>query len=234
VIFPETLNTVVIDHHASNAGFGKINLVDPTYSSVCQIVFDLFGCWSVPITEDMATCLLMGIYTDSGGFKYPPTNFQTFEVASKLSKIAPNYNANIFKLENSNEPEQIKFLGLALTSIRLFFRGQVAISMLPFEQFAKNNLLPRHSEKMEVANTLKSVVDWKIGASFIETEKNIVNVSFRTQDPEKFDVAKIAVATGSGGGHKAAAGTRLTMPFEEAKKFLLETIQKVYPELGTP
>jgi nanoRNase/pAp phosphatase (c-di-AMP/oligoRNAs hydrolase) len=49
-----------------------------------------------------------------------------------------------------------------------------------------------------------------------------------------YDVSKIAVATGYGGGHRAAAGARIAKEFNEAKAFILDTIQKVYPELGNP
>jgi len=36
------------------------------------------------------------------------------------------------------------------------------------------------------------------------------------------------------GGHMYAAGATFKMPFNQAKKHLLQTIQKVYPDLGQP
>ena len=68
----------------------------------------------------------------------------------------------------------------------------------------------------------------------LEKEPHNVRISMRTRDAQKFDVAKIAIGTGFGGGHPAAAGARLKMSLPEAKKPLLETIQKVYPDLGQP
>lgn len=41
ISFPESMNTVVIDHHPTNGKFGKINLVEPTYSSTSQILYEL-------------------------------------------------------------------------------------------------------------------------------------------------------------------------------------------------
>jgi len=232
VVFPDSLNTVVIDHHNSNEGFGQVNLVDKSYSSASQIVFDLLKIWNLEIGKDAALCLLLGIYGDSGGFKYPPTDHNTLLAAAELAKINPDFTKAIFALENNNEPEQVAYLGLALSSVEHYFSGQVAMSVVSYEKLKEKNILPRQTEKMDVANTLKSVTGWKIGVSFVEVEPGIVSVSFRTQDSEKYDVSKIAVATGFGGGHKAAAGTRLPMKFDKAKQFLLETIKKTYPELG--
>lgn len=233
IIFPASLQTVVIDHHSSNKEFGNINLVDTSYGSLAEMVYDLFKLWSVDISPEMAISLFTGIYTDTG-FKYPRTTYETFAAASELVRIYPNFPRTIFELENSEEPERVKFLGLALSSIETHFNNSVAISAISYEQMAKLGIKQQHTEKTDIPNILKSVIGWNIGIKMSEVEPGKVSVSFRTRDEKKWDVAKIAVATGSGGGHPAAAGATIKLPFDQAKKFLLETIQKVYPELGQP
>jgi len=235
IVFPEKLTTIVIDHHSTNEGFGTIDLVETSYSATCRILYDLIKEWRQPITAEMAVCLLMGIYTDSGGFKYLlKTSRETFLAAADLITIYPDFPKAIFTYENMGQPEQISYLGLALSSIETFFSGKVAMAVVPYKELAKRGIKKEHTDKMEVSNYLKSVVGWEIGISFTEVEPNVVNLSLRTRDAEKFNVAKIALATGFGGGLKAAAGATLKMPFQEAKKFLLETIKKVYPGLGEP
>ncbi|KKQ49582.1 MAG: Phosphoesterase domain-containing protein [Candidatus Shapirobacteria bacterium GW2011_GWE1_38_10] len=232
VVFPKALNTIVVDHHASNTGFGQINLIDKTSPATCQILFELFTELKIKITSEIATCLFAGIYADSGGFKYSSTSSKTFSICAKLTKIAPNFSQTIFNLENNDRPERPKLLGLHLNNIKTYFNYRVAISALPQKLVYKNNLNSDDSVNSEIANTLKSVVGWEIGISMIEAGKNKVKVSFRTRDSEKFDVAAIASATGFGGGHMAAAGALIPQPLTKAKRLVLRAISRLHPELG--
>lgn len=45
--FPNSLKTVVIDHHLTNSNFAQTNLVDITYPAAAQMVYDLFIFWHV-------------------------------------------------------------------------------------------------------------------------------------------------------------------------------------------
>lgn len=232
IVFPENLKTIVLDHHASNDGYGSINLIDASYPATAQIVFDLFQTWKIKITPQIAECLMLGIYSDTGGFKYSGTTSHTFDAASQLASIYPQYTKSIYLFENNLEPQHITFISLALAHIENYFENKVRIAAISYAVLKDHSIEKRHADKMELANTLKAVVGTEIGISFIETEPNIISVSMRSRNPDKYDVSKIAVATKVGGGHRAAAGARVAMPFEEAKTFLLETIQQVYPELG--
>ncbi|HJZ05668.1 hypothetical protein A2634_05215 [Candidatus Amesbacteria bacterium RIFCSPHIGHO2_01_FULL_48_32] len=232
--FPESLRTIVIDHHATNTEFANINLVDSTYPAVCQMIYDLFQEWKVEISPEAAVSLFVGIYSDTGGFKYQNTDANTLLAAAHLAKINPDFPKIIFELENNYEPEQIKFIGLCLTHIETYFFNRVAIAAVPYSVLQENSIRKEHTEKAEISNMLKSVKDWEIGIRFTEAEPGIVTLSFRTRNPDKHDVGKLAMATGFGGGHKSASGATFKMPFEQARKHLLETIQKVYPDLGEP
>ncbi len=224
---------MVIDHHASNNKYGNINLVDTSYPAVCQLVADLLECWNIQLSPEAAVCLLMGIYTDTGGFKYPPTSASTFYTTAKLVERVPDFYKTIFLFENSLKPGQIKFIGLALSNIHNYFSGKLAISEVSYKQIIAAGIAPEETEKSEVSNFLKSVIGWEIGVNMKEKKPGFVELSMRTRDPEKFPVGKLAVEIG-GGGHPAAAGARLTMPFEEAKEYLLKAVNKLYPELGNP
>jgi nanoRNase/pAp phosphatase (c-di-AMP/oligoRNAs hydrolase) len=83
----------------------------------------------------------------------------------------------------------------------------------------------------QIANMLKSVVGWDIGISLTEVEYHHILASFRTRDPEKYNVGAIAKATGFGGGHKAAAGALYPFSMTKTKKIIKEAIAKLYPEV---
>ena len=234
VSFPPDLNTVVIDHHASNPGFADIYLIDDTSPSTCQIVSQLLSDWKANITVSMATNLIIGIYTDTGGFKYPKTTSRTFEIIAKLTSISPNYSEFIFQMENRNDPGQIRFRAVALNNLKEFFSNHVVFSSVSRIQMKKNNISRNHTEKSDIANLLKSVEGWDIAVSIVETDPGVSTISLRTRDPKKYDLSQIALATGSGGGHPAAAGATLKKSIKGTQQKLIEIIQKLHPELGKP
>ena len=84
VVFPPTLKVIVIDHHQTNGGYGSINLIEPNYPANCQILFDLFKLWNVKLDASIAANLFIGIYTDTGSFKFAGVNHYTFDVARQL------------------------------------------------------------------------------------------------------------------------------------------------------
>lgn len=233
VVFPATMRVINIDHHGTNPEYGNINLVDTDSPATAELIYQLMIEWKTEINEEIAICLFLGIYTDTGGFKYPKTSPDTFLYASELAKIAPNFPEKIFLLENSLEPKQLEYLSLALNSVEHYFDDKVAISANSYEELQKHGIEARHTEKMEISNILKSAVGWDIGIAFTELDIGYCNVSLRTRDSNKYDLSKLAKVIG-GGGHPAAAGGRIKMPFDKAKKFLIEKIAEVYPELGTP
>ncbi len=227
IVFSENLQTIVIDHHSSNKGFGKINLVDDSYIATCQLVYDLFGLWKMQITPEIATCLMVGIFVDSGGFAYPKTTSETFQVAAKLAWINPDYTKTIFELDNNNSASKIYFQGLALSLVETLFNDKVALSAVSLAQMKEKGIDPHNLEKSEIANSLKSVIGWEIGVSLVEREKDVIDISLRTRDPQKYDLAKIALSLG-GGGHSAAAGATLNLPFLEAKKLLIDRLSPLF------
>lgn len=230
VIFPSHLKTLVIDHHASNASFGDINLIDTQSPATGQVLYQFFKDRQITITKNMAACLLAGIYTDSGGFKYPPTSEKTFTAAAELSKIYPKFTEIIFEIENNDTPENLRFLGLMLNNIENFFHDGVVLASLSLAQMKAASLSPENTTG-GVANMLKAVVGWDIAVSLVEVEANKVNVSFRTRNSQKYDLSQIALATGFGGGHRAAAGATIPLSLPEAKKLILDTIQKLHQNL---
>lgn len=233
VTFPEKMRTVVIDHHYTNTSYGDVNIVDSSYPATANILYDLFTLWGVAITKEIALCLFIGIYDDTGGFKYPGSTSETLATASKLAAINPDYHQVLFDLENTVEPTQIKFMTLVYSSVEHYFDGKLALAAIPHHKLKEEGLSRLDSLGLEMSNKLRAVVGWDIDITFIEYEPSVIGISMRTRDPEKYDLTKIAKPLG-GGGHKASAGAELKMPFEEAKHFLLQTIKTAYRELGNP
>ena len=79
--------TVEFDHHRKNSMFADYNIVNHVSPACAQILVSSFEYLNIEITKDIATNLLTGIITDTGGFKNSGITTETFEFAGwALSK----------------------------------------------------------------------------------------------------------------------------------------------------
>lgn len=232
VKFPKKLKTIAIDHHPSNEKFANINLVVPTSPATSQILFELFQIKKIKITPKIAACLITGIYTDTGGFKYSNTTSKTLSIAAQLSKIYPKFTQIIFNIENTDEPDRLKFISLLLSSVETFCSNHVAVASLSYNDIQSNKLSNNSvNGYSEISNMLKSVVGWDIAFTLVEVQPEVVKISFRTRDSKTYDLSQIAQHTKAGGGHRAAAGATLNMPISQAKETILAIIKKLHPKI---
>jgi len=226
---PNQVNSINIDHHQTNTNFAKINFVDSNSPATCQILYQFFKSQKIEITPNMAINLFAGIWSDSQ-FKYPKTTFETFKIASNLTKIYPNFPDIIFQLENNQTPGMLIFKGLALKNIHKFYNDNLVVSVVSHQDFVDNNLVPQDSDKSNISNILKSVIGWNIAVTISEIEVNVCNVSLRTRDSTKFDVSKIAKQLG-GGGHPAASGARLNKSAKQSLNEIVKAVKLTFPNL---
>ncbi|MDE1975268.1 MAG: bifunctional oligoribonuclease/PAP phosphatase NrnA [Patescibacteria group bacterium] len=207
--FPLSIRTIVIDHHRTNPGYGAVNLVTSEYPATAQIIFYLFKIWSVKLDHDIATNLFIGIYTDTGGFKFEGTDSRTLQAAAELSALAKDFPKVISIMENSFTPQDISFQGVALDNTKSILNGAAGLSVVSYEQLKSKNIEPKYVRAGSISSILNSVKNWLFVGAVLEAESGKVRISFRSKDANRFDVAKLAEAIG-GGGHRAAAGAVVT------------------------
>ena len=94
--FENAKTKIQIDHHEVNDMFADYNFVNPTSPACAQILILVIEHLGVEIDKNIGTCLLTGIITDTGGFKYEGVSAETFEFASGLLAKGVNVS-NIYK-----------------------------------------------------------------------------------------------------------------------------------------
>ncbi|MEN9912818.1 MAG: hypothetical protein RLY66_226 [Candidatus Parcubacteria bacterium] len=227
VEFPASMTVVDIDHHPTNPGFGAVNLIESSYPATAQILFDLFKEWNINITSDMAANLFMGLYTDTGGFKFTSVTPKSFEIAAQLVTICPGFSGVIAGMENSNTVSDMHFKGLALASLEPVLGGKVGLSAVPYEALKEKGVSDESVSAGSVSSVLRTVGEFDVVGALVEAEPGMVRASFRSKDANKFDVSALAAAFG-GGGHRAAAGTLISLPLAEAKQKVVDKIKELY------
>ncbi|MFW5853560.1 MAG: DHH family phosphoesterase [Patescibacteria group bacterium] len=225
---PWPVASFVVDHHLSNTLFADYNLIDDQVSATAEILYKLFILWEVAITKEMAVNLMLGIYFDSGGFKYERVTANTFSVAETLAQIAPDYNKYILNFERQNQPVDLKFLKLAFEKIEVI--GNLALSLISFDDLVSEDLTGINFSRHSVANWLISIKDWQVGIGLLEVKPGLVKINFRSKEPTVFNVSLLASVLG-GGGHPAAAGATVEGTVMEVKEKIVVEIKKMYPEL---
>jgi phosphoesterase RecJ-like protein len=230
VSFPTGLKTIVIDHHSSNQGFGDINLIEAAYPAVCQIISELLGVWKMPISKNAAICLFIGLYTDTGGFKWTGTTEKTFIVAADLVHIVPDMPKYLSLLDNSRTKEQILLQKLFLNSLETWFSGTVAVVSVSYQELVDNNINPISAGGSELSSLLKTVIGWDIAIACTEQSPGTVKLSFRSK-ADGPDVTVPAIKL-NGGGHRSAAGGQVQGTLLEAKAILKDTLAKSYQKLS--
>ena len=65
---------VVIDHHLSNVGFGRCNLLDSNSAATCEILAGIFFDLGFEVDAVAAQALFAGVMTDTGGFRFASTS----------------------------------------------------------------------------------------------------------------------------------------------------------------
>lgn len=191
-----------IDHHHDNPHYGTINLVEAKRSSTAEIVYDIIKSLGLKIDEQIATCVLNGIFVDTDSFKNPNTSIETLRITSDLL----SRGANLAQITNNNLKDKslstLKLWGITLARIKKNKRLGIISTAVTDEDLKRCNASPDDLEG--IANFLNSVPDAKTSLVLSERSGNEIKGSLRTLH-DNIDVSKLAATLG-GGGHKKAAG----------------------------
>jgi phosphoesterase RecJ-like protein len=196
---------LVVDHHASNTGFGTLHLVDPTAAATAVLVEELVRRLGVPLDADIAACLYAGLITDTGSFRFAGTTPATHQMAARLLATGFRHDLLARELFDTHpfgwlpmagavlararlEPDEVGGLGLVWTETRV---AELAVHGLGLDQAESLIDLVRTAPEAEVAAVVK------------ELPQGSWAVSVRSKG--RVDVGAACTALG-GGGHRFAAG----------------------------
>lgn len=208
-IFVKTGRHINVDHHVSNLMYGDINLLQTDCASTTQILFYLFKEFKAIFTREISTCLLTGLYTDTGAFMHQNTTPETLRVGAQLLRHGADVTAISKHLFNTKPVNQLRLWGRILNRAKKTGENVVvsAVTKTDFEELGAER-----EHISGVIEYLKYVPDIKY-AEILTEEGDKVKGSLRTIR-EDVDVSAIASHLG-GGGHVKAAGFSIPGRLEE-------------------
>lgn len=223
IISKKKVPIINIDHHISNERFGTVNWVDPAASSAGEMIFRLFKAMNIPISKGTALSLYITILTDTGSFNYDNTSRATHEIAGELLGYGLDPAIVSEKVYEQRSVDDIKLLGLVLSTLKLNKRGDVAYLEVTRKMLKSTGLDASRSEGF--INYARSIENVKIAIFFKEDTKKAgrISVSFRAKSG--VDVNGIAAYFG-GGGHVKAAGCMVKGNLAQVEKKVLARVEE--------
>jgi bifunctional oligoribonuclease and PAP phosphatase NrnA len=195
--------TLVIDHHADNRREGKVNLVVPEAAATAYILAVLMAQAEMPITKDTATCLLTGIFTDTGSFMHDATTPEILKLAAFLMSQGARLSHIAHETYQRKELPALKIWGAALSRAVVNKTTGVAVSVVTYDDLARCGA--KLDDLGGVVNMLNTLPDTKFALLLTEYVPGKIKGSLRSEPHKGMDVSKIAKRLG-GGGHRLAAG----------------------------
>lgn len=196
---------VNFDHHPDNTNFGTVNVVDAQTSAVAELVYYFLQFAEAEITKEIATCLLTGIFTDTGGFKHANTSAEALEVAAELLKKGARIDKIALQTMGRKRPSAIRAWAKGLENARFDPEKRMVFSVLTEEDLKE---IGATDEDLDGFVELLNNMPQAKFALLLRQDGDEVKGSLRSEPHKKVDVSKIAKSFG-GGGHKLAAGFKI-------------------------
>lgn len=207
-----------IDHHVTNTQFGTANWVDVDSASTCEMALTLIDRLGVPVTPEIATCLLNGIVTDTRGFRTPNTNLEALRSAVRLVAAGANLPDIAHRALMQRPFESVQLWGRVFAQARL--EDGIVWASLPAD--AAQDANTSENGLRGLVAFLMGTEEAAIAALFRERAGGRVEVSLRSR--VGVDVSPVALAFG-GGGHPRAAGCTVEGSLQEVEQAVLGALR---------
>ncbi|MCB0217816.1 MAG: bifunctional oligoribonuclease/PAP phosphatase NrnA [Caldilineae bacterium] len=216
--------SLVIDHHASNTGFGSMNLIDPGAAATAELILRLATELDIGLTRPAATCLLTGLVTDTIGFRTANTTAASLGCAAALMKAGASITEVSQQVFYRQPIDALRLTGLALE--RLHQAGPFATTWLSDAELNAHGA--SDGDMRELTRLMASAAEPSAIAVLRERADGSVDVSLRSKPG--VDLGPAASALG-GGGHPQASGARIDGPLDAARSRVLAALRRLLPGL---
>ena len=210
---------ISIDHHLDSDEYGAINWIDTNYSSVGEMLWQLFKLANYKFDDSVAEQLYTAVMTDTGRFRFDNTSPRTMICASELIAAGAKPDKISREVYFRTKPSTLILQGLVLHDIRFIADNRICYISLTNEM-----LMEAKAEQFEAEGLIDYTIFGRgvqLGAMFKEADSNKTRVSLRSAND--INVANIAKEYG-GGGHIKAAGFDIDKGIVEAREIVLKRL----------
>src|SRR5690606_1546426 len=180
------------------------------------------------IDKTIAECIYTGIMTDTGNFRFRNTSASTHKVVANLFEKGIEVDKICNNVFDTQSPNRLKLLGMALDSLEAFPEHRAACMHLTRAQQLEYSSQKGDTEGF--VNYGLGINDFVFSVIFIEDQQHdFIKISFRSKG--NFDVNNFARQHFNGGGHINAAGGRSELNMEDTIQKFKELLDLYKDEL---
>lgn len=212
-----------LDHHIDNPDYAAISIVDAGAASTTELLQRLASECRLPLSADAATLLLLGLVTDTGGFRFANVSPNTFQAAAALMAAGGDHDRVMNSVFFEDPVNLMRLRAAVVDRMQVELGGKLAYFVVTPDLLAQFDVDSRDTE--DLIEAVRVVADAVIVVR-LSVVNDGVRFSIRSKDPET-SIIGIAHALG-GGGHRLSAGAHLKgATVEEAIEQLRSYAQKV-------
>ncbi|MGL4773605.1 MAG: DHH family phosphoesterase [Clostridium sp.] len=217
-----------IDHHLSNEMYGEINYVDTEAAATAEIIYMLLEEMGIKFNEEndvnktIGTCLYTSLVTDTGSFRHSNVTKRTHFISGELIGCGVNNSKIHSNLFDNTPVSKVRLLGEALCRLELHLNNKVAVIALDSELLESLNM--EKADTSGIIQTILAMEGIEVAVVLKEAGEG-AKASLRSRND--IDVRAIAEVFGGGGHIKAAGLMQKDVTITEAKKNILNEIEKV-------
>ena len=211
---------IQIDHHQVNEMFADYNFVNPASPACAQNLIFIIEQLGVEIDKEIGTCLLTGIITDTGGFKYEGVSAETFEFTSWLLAKGVNVSDVYKRVLQMKTKANFELRKVIMERMEFLCDNKITFTYMTLEDEKKAGAMPGdHEGLVEIGRDIEGVEV----SIFLREIEGGYKASLRSNN--YVNVSDVCVAL-NGGGHKRAAGCNIFNTLEMAKEIIINEVTK--------
>lgn len=231
LIEPLPVKRVLIDHHLNPEEGFDVSISFPEASSTCELVFRVLMQMGLLRFMDRhaASCLYVGMLTDTGGFAYSCDNPEFYEIMASILRRRIDRATLYNKAMNTFSADSLRLQGYALSEkMQLFPEQGASLIVLSQEELERFNYNRGDTETLVNKPLAIPNIYWSV---FLREDVDKVKVSCRSQGD--FSVSNICAHYFNGGGHENAAGGDFFGSLDDAVARFHQVLADLFPEVNS-
>lgn len=220
-----SLPKVLIDHHLDPQPDFDVMISHPEMSSTCELVYRVVMQMGLldKLDTTAASCLCVGMITDTGNFTYNAASPELYEIIADLLRRGVD-KERLYKLAyNTFSADSLRLQGYAICEkMQLFPHANAALIALTRQELEHFNYKRGDTESLVNKPLAIPGVNWVV---LMREDPEYVKVSMRSIGD--FDVNVICREHYSGGGHRNAAGGQFYGTIDDAVNSFYELLQEL-------
>lgn len=216
---------VLIDHHLEPKDFADFRFIDTEATSTGEMMYRLITSAQKElggsISQKGAQALYTAIMTDTGSFRFPRTDSETFRICADLIDLGADPVLTYDKTYNQAKPSRLKLIGRTLDSLGFYFEERLALQVITQEDLTTLKAVEEEVDGFVQLPLQIETVEFSI---FVLELKDGWKMSFRSKGERS---AQAVSGEFGGNGHFHAAGARVYQktPWEEIRSKILSAVE---------